>query len=41
MNMNFSQNDLVGYWKIYSAPENSPESYGETYLRFTENGLLE
>ncbi len=39
--INNSQNDLVGYWVIDSAPENTSEAYGEIYLRFTEDGLLQ
>ncbi len=39
--MNVPQDKLVGYWVIDSAPEDKPESFGEIYLRFTGNGLLQ
>lgn len=39
--INNFQDNLIGYWKIDSAPENTSEAYGEIYLRFTEDGLLQ
>lgn len=34
-------NHLLGYWIIDSVEEYAPEYYGQIYLRFTDNGLLQ
>ena len=35
------QNEIVGYWLIESAPDDSSERAGEVYLHFTEDNVLQ